>query len=158
MKRILFGSFATLLVGAGLAMAASSQAGRVAGVPKTQLGDSLQSWQYGGVDYATSSFTTNNTLLFTGEGEIVGFIASSNTAPSDFIAFRATNTVVAGETTDEIARVYLSSTTTYIGNGGQGMSYMFPAPIRVNRLGVAARTSVGTLNLVTYLFHKFGGQ
>lgn len=147
-------SLVALFAGVSLAFAGGA---RTFGAPTTAKGESAQSWQYAGVDYATASASTNNIMLFTGEGVIVGFVASSNTAASDYVAFRTTNSVVGAEVTDEVARVFLSTVSYTVTNAQYGTTYLFPAPIHVTK-GAAARMSVNTVTLITYLFHKFEGR
>ena len=145
-------------------------------VPQNQSGFPL-SPDYG-VTYSTIAFSSANVLLIGDEpgnvatkgGSIVGFIASSYTfaAPLDFILFRDTGSILnqpenaSGlggdyQTNNEICRVYLASTSVAT-NGTAlqlGQSYKLPQPIRVKR-GLTAKASTALLNMVTFIYTKYG--
>lgn len=163
MKKFLL-SFAFILMLGSLAHA------RMAGLPTNQYGQGIESSDYAGVDIATVSFSSSNVLLSAGDCSVIGFIASSNTSPTDYISIRSTGGVVGAtdggfgvadyDTSAEVVRVYLSSFTlgavspSYI---NQGMSYKFPAPIRMKG-GATGKTNVRNINFITFLYHKFAQQ
>lgn len=163
-------SFAFLLLG----VASVTAGARRGGTPENQNGSASIDPVYFGVDIATTgnnnsgvaalSLTTATVGLFRGEGVLVGFVASSNTAQSDYIIFRETGSVtpnVDNLVDNEICRVYLASNTlttaSSLAGSQMGVTYKFPAPIHV-RSGVTARavTAVTTgLNSIVYLYHKY---
>lgn len=117
----------------------------------------LPTAEYGGYNKSTGSLTSNSVLAFTGEGVVGGFIASSNTAITDYIVFMDTPTASSNDTGTEFARVYLSTTVATSGNIAQsalGTTYKFPYPIRVSK-GLAWKASVGTINMITVLYEKY---
>lgn len=152
MKKFIF-AIATLVLGVAVANAGP----RTGGNPKNDDGSSAMTSDYLGVDQTALSFSSTTVQLFTGEGVIIGFIASSNTALTDFVAIKDTDTVLAsfaGATTNDVARVYLSSYATP-GVIQLGTTYKFPAPIRVKR-GAVVWAPTNTVPLVTWLYNKFG--
>lgn len=125
--------------------------------------DQLQTSDYGGVQYSTISFSTQTFLIDNNYGSLLGFVASSNTAKTDYISFYDTAAVLNPrdeQIATEFARVYLSTDTAvgsaYLsGSPVLGTSYKFPAAIRTKR-GLVARASVANINLITILSTKFG--
>ena len=130
--------------------------------------NALHTSDYGGVSYSTIAFSTANVIVFTGAGSVLGFVASSNTASTDFIMFRDTDSLVSTvSNTDqathaEFSRVYLSTASGYsldiIPRNGFGTTYKFPAAILVNK-GLAVRPVTAASNgvsLITILYTKFG--
>ena len=139
--------------------------------PHGSDGKHLDSWDYGGVDYSTVTFSSAAVMLFPEDGVVVGFIASSPTVTglNDYISFWDTDTLRQGfqnGTSDyinvpskEAFRLYMSSVNTTIGTGGgqtfkYGTVTMLPAPIRFVK-GCAYSVSTNAYNLVTVLYHKF---
>lgn len=146
-------------------------ANRKATVPESQHGNAVESFDYAGVDFATATLTRSTTTLqiFTGEGVLYGFIASSNPASSDFVLFRATNNVTG--TTDALSnaeafRIHLQTHTLVINNLGTdtglaanvGSRVMFDPPIYFKNgcTGRVVMTGDTVLNSIAYLFNKFG--
>lgn len=166
MKNIVSILFMFLLLGVDLVIA------RMGTAPYNQAGDPVSTADYLGVDIATAtlSFSTTNIVIFSGDGSLVGFVASSTPAAGfgDHVLFRGTDSVT-GTTdnlnTNEVTRVYLASSTVSNGPAGNipnqpamGTSYKFPSPMRF-RKGCVGRvvTSVvgGVLNNITYLYNSF---
>lgn len=163
----------TILTAAFLLSASLASAGdRKVGVPVAQTGVAVSGWDYAGVDRSTITFSSKNVLAFTGEGVVIGFIASSNTLSSNFLSFCDTGAAVSSGISDvdtatssayalgnEFARVY-HSTDSYTASMGfndrsLGTTYEFPAPIRVKR-GLVVKANTNLHNIITVLFHKFG--
>lgn len=127
--------------------------------PLTQLATS----DYGGVSYSTITFSTQTFLLSDTWASVTGFVASSNTAMSDYIVFYDTPALLSTRNEQpetEFARVYLTTiaantTSIFPGSPVLGTSYKFPASIRTKR-GLVARSSAGNLNMLTILYTKFG--
>lgn len=133
----------------------------------------LATADYGGVNRSTIAFSSANVLCFTGVGSVVGFVVSSGATNVDFLVFRDTASLISGATnggspggaaddyttTNEFARVYLSSgagfsgTIVNVGSTHHGTHYLFPKPIRVYR-GLAVKPIVATYNMVTILWNK----
>ena len=163
MKKVILSTIATLVLGVAVVNAGDF----IAGSPRGEDGYVYDKWDYAGVSASSVTLSSANALLFSGEGVVIGFIASSNTSLNDYIMFRATDSLTVGgvdggntaasdyTTTDEFARINLSSSPVGTTWARYGTTYMFPAPIRVVR-GCAAKASVNTINTITYLWHKFG--
>lgn len=164
MKKLILLAIATLI--GGVAFVNAGQ--RKYGAPESEDGIIAQSWAYSGVSRSTVALSSANVLCFTGEGIAVGFIASSNTSITDYMSFRDTASLVVGavsggnsslddfSTGQEFARVYLSTTNNVDTQSIRyGTSYLFPAPIRVFN-GLVVKANIGTVNMITVLFHKFG--
>lgn len=125
--------------------------------PSSQLCTS----DYGGANYSTSSFSSNNTLAFDGQGVFQGILVTSFTysSPPESVIFRDTHTVLTSETTNEIFRVSLATgaSNTFSSSDGTGaynFIYKPPVPIRFKR-GMAFKPSIATLGKVTVLWTKF---
>lgn|SRR3990167_10837406 len=165
MKKVILSAIATLALGVAIVHAGDIGIGQ----PHAQDGTMVSDWSYAGVSITTVAISSANAMLFAGEGVVVGFVASSNTAITDFISFRSTEALLAGvtdggnaatddyTTTNEFARVYLASANPVGLTTGWSMGtvFKFPAPVRVVK-GCAAKASVNTINIITYLWHKFG--
>jgi len=137
-------------------------------------GNPLATADYGGVNVATISFSSANFLLFgSGGGSVSWFHVSSNTSSTDFLSFRSTGNVSPSPnnglgadfvTTDEIARVYISTnalspSSGFLGTGttedlAVGYTYTFPSPMRSNR-GLAVKANVHTIRMITIGYTKF---
>ena len=135
--------------------------------------NALPSYDYGGVSYSTVSFSSAGVLVSDGPGSIVGFVTSSNSATTQasFIIFRDTDsligTAISGRTpgnaaddyltTDEFARVYFTTQTAggYPNGITYGQVFKFPAPIRFKR-GCVAKSNTEVMQIITYLYTKFG--
>ena len=167
MRKLILSTIVALMTGVALVNAGQ----RSVSLPQGPSGD-VATYDYAGVSIATITFSSANCQLFIGDGVVYGFIASSNTSIDDYVSFRRSTGILTGFTnagqvatsgdytaTEEIARVYLSTAASTQGDrlviGNKGMSYKFPAPIRVKH-GCAAKASVGTVGIITYLYHKFG--
>jgi hypothetical protein len=151
---------AVLILGANLA---------TADLRSTPVGpaSALPSSDYGGVDISTIAVSSANALIDTGEGSIVGFVASSTSLNTDFIIFRATNSLLPGTTSagtaltddfstnNELVRVYMTTTSFTINGNGiqQGTTYKFPMPLHYKR-GICAKMSSAAYNMVTIFYTK----
>ena len=153
MKKLLLLSSAILLAG----VVVGSAGDRRVGAPRNQDGTVRDSWDYSGVSYSTPiNLSGDAFLVFSGEGEVVGFVASSNTAFTDFVSFRDSGTAVNDNNLFEFARVFLSTTNSV--NTSLGTRYLFPAPVRVKKGLVAEVTATLPVGVVTPLYHKFGAD
>lgn len=121
------------------------------GIPTTPV-------DYAGVEYSTNviSGSTNPVIVFNGPGSVSGFVASSNTAITDFVAFYDTAAVAVNSdiaATTEVFRVYLSSTppNPYY---NLGSTWELKRPVRF-RYGVAARCSVSNVTNIRVLGTEF---
>lgn len=145
-------AIAVLLIGAAVVEAGD----RKFGAPRNQDGTVADTNDYGGYDYTAIAFSSTTTQLFTGEGVVYGFIASSNTSINDFLVLKDTDSVLTnfnGNTNNDIARVHLSSSQA-TADTGLGTTYRYPAPIRVKR-GAVVYGNSAVLNMVTWLWNKF---
>lgn len=159
--------FKKLLLFAAVVLISNSMANALTfSIPRADNGD-LASSDYGGVSYSTASiaFSTNPVLSLDGYGSVVGFIASSNTAVSDFVTFHDTDSVksVNDPLLNQVFKIHLSSTSNAgsasINNGQPygGTYFKFPAPVRFLR-GCAIRTNSAAIETIRLLYTKFGDQ
>lgn len=101
------------------------------------------------VSIATVSFSSSNVLLFTGAGELLGYIASTATA-NTYIDFRTTGTIIGYETTDTKVSIHLST-------GVEGTTYKFPFALSTTS-GWAAKVNVNTVRFISYIYRKFPSE
>lgn len=136
------------------------KAAEVVNVPSAVGANPVFTADYGGVDYATSAFSTAYTTACNNcTGVVYGVIISSDVNP-DFVDIFDTTTV-AGIPGDAnfMFRVYVDSSNVAIGagtnlvGGARGTTYMLPYPIRFLK-GLAFKANTGLLNKVTVLFYR----
>lgn len=161
MKKLLL-SMAILLTGVALASAGD----RSGAVPRSQNGEPAWTSDYLGVDYGTSSLSSADIRISSGESVFIALLWSSNTATGDNVAiFDSTSTVVAtnDEGMNEVYRVFLSTlsfaavSASHDVRSGLGGKWEPPAPTRF-RKGIVIRASVATVRLITVLYNRLVGQ
>ena len=152
----------TIMVALVLGLWATMAQAETYSIPQGPI-DQMRTSDYGGVQYSTISFSTQTFLIADNYGSLLGFVASSNTAKTDYISFYDTAAVLNPRDEQpgtEFARVHLSTDTgvgvsVITGSPILGTSYKFPASIRTKR-GLVVRASVANINLLTILHTKFG--
>lgn len=161
--------FAFMLALPGLPLAFAD--GIIAAHP-TSEGYPLGTSDFAGVLYTTISFSSANAVCFTGQGSIVGFMASSSTISSDFIMFSdsaptdkasyiSSGAVSAGQnagddytTTNEVFRVYMATTTpTPYGETQLGTYFKCPVAVRFKG-GALAKMTTNAYNKVVVLWTR----
>lgn len=153
MKKLYTLIAAVLVLGCGsMVMAADS-----VNVPSANGANPLDSAAYGGVDYATSSFSAGiATGCLNCVGVINGMLISSDTV-NDFVdVFDSTACNITPGDDKLVWRVYAGTSTVAFSGGSIGTISMLQYPIRFTN-GLCFRPSVATLNKVTVLYYKRRG-